>query len=106
MEIKMEEIEKTVPKEIIKEVATTPEPIHTKLKEWFSRIKTIIQLVLLLMLVAMLVFSNLNFKQPNQNSDQILTMLYKVLEMPNPIMLRSFNFENESSNPEVIFGHE
>lgn len=88
-----------------KEARVLHEPIHNKLKEWLSRIKTIIQLILLIMLVTILVLSNLNFKQSSNNNDQILSVLYKVLEMPNPAMLRSFNFENDngSSHPKVIF---
>ena len=102
MEIKMDETEM---KNLNETTSPRTETNEHKIKEWLSRIKTICQLLLLIILVGMLVSSTLFLRQPSQRNDELIQLLYKVMEMPSPIMLKSFESEhgNGSSYPRVVF---
>ena len=105
MEIKMEETEMKNLNENRNQQEVRSQPTQDLVKEWLSRIKTISQVLLLIILVGMLVSSTLFLRQPLQKNEEIVQLLYKVLEMPSPIVFRSFPQENGngSSNPRIIF---
>ncbi len=82
-----------------------PQPTKDLVKEWLSRIKTISQVLLFIILVGMLVSSTLFLRQPIQKNEEIVQLLYKVLQMPNALIFKSIPQENDngSSYPRIIF---
>ena len=82
-----------------------PQPTKDLVKEWLSRITTISQVLLFIILVGMLVSSTLFLRQPIQKNEEIVQLLYKVLQMPNALIFKSIPQENDngSSYPRIIF---
>ena len=105
MEIKMEDTEMKNLNENRSQPEVRSQPSQDLVKEWLARIKTISQVLLLTILVGMLVSSTLFLRQPITKNEEIVQLLYKVLEMPSPLVFKSFTQENDngSSYPKIIF---